>query len=142
MKRFLVAVAVLGVWSGLASAQTTPEAQEAIQQGAIIYSTVCVACHQATGQGIEGAFPALAGNEFVLGDPAEVVKLPLHGRGGMPNFGGELSDEEIAAVVSYIRNSWGNEASVVEPELVTQVRSGEVEEEAPADPNARPGAAN
>lgn len=141
MKRSLVAALALGVLSGLASAQTTPEAEEAIQQGAVIYSTLCVACHQAAGQGVEGAFPALAGNEFVLGDPAEVVKLPLYGRGGMPNFGGELSDEEIAAVVSYIRNSWGNEAGVVEPGLVTRVRSGEVEE-APADPNARPGAAN
>ncbi len=126
---------------GAALAQTSAVEEAVIQQGAAIYSAHCLACHQATGQGIEGAFPALAENAFVLGDPAEVVKLPLNGRGGMPNFGGELSDEEIAAVVSYIRNAWGNEASIVRPEVVANVRSGAVDE-GPVDPNARPGAAN
>lgn len=119
----------------------TPSAEEAVQQGAVIYSTHCMACHQATGEGIEGAFPALAGSALVLGEPAEVIKLPLNGKGGMPNFGSQLSDDEIAAVVSYIRNSWGNKASVVNAALVAKLRSGETED-APTDPNARPGAAN
>lgn len=146
MRKRLIAVVIFGSvsfgsvsWGVLA--QTPADAEATLQQGAVVYATHCLACHQATGQGIEGAFPALAGSALVLGDAAEVVKLPLYGRGGMPNFGGELSDEEIAAVVSHIRNSWGNEAGVVGAKLVTKLRNGETEA-APPDPSARPGAAN
>lgn len=136
MKRQRLVLLTPFLYYGLA--QTPPKA---VLEGAEVYATHCLACHQATGQGVEGAFPALASNEFVTGDAAEVVKLPLYGRGGMPNFGGSLSDGEIASVVSYIRNSWGNKASVVEAELVTRLRSSATEE-APIDPTVRPGAAN
>ncbi len=100
-----LAVSTLAVALGSLTGLTLAQTPSAIQQGAVIYSTHCMTCHQATGEGIEGAFPALAGSALVLGDPAEVVTLPLNGKGGMPNFGNQLSDEEIAAVVSYIRNS-------------------------------------
>lgn len=144
MRRPVAALAALsfGTFSLSTLSFSAAQTPDPVAAGAVIYSTHCMACHQAAGEGIEGAFPALAGSAFVVGDAAEVVKLPLHGRGGMPNFGGELSDDEIAAVVSFIRNSWGNKASLVDAALVAELRSGAVPEEAPTDPNARPGAAN
>ncbi|MDZ7799274.1 MAG: c-type cytochrome [Trueperaceae bacterium] len=114
--------------------------------GADVFARNCAACHQADGGGIEGIYPALAGNPFVQSGAEDVARVPLNGRAGMPSFGGELSNEELAAVVSYIRNSWDNEASVVTPNQVAQLRSGadgdEEEEEEPRDPRERPGAAN
>lgn len=127
----------------LVVAQATPEPAASpaagddaalIQMGEEIYTGVCIACHQAAGRGIEGIYPALAGNPFVtLEDPRPVVETVLYGRGGMPRFGGIYSDEQIAGVVSYIRNAWGNRASVVTPDYVAQVRA-EVE----AGPEATP----
>lgn len=82
----------------------------------------CSACHQASGQGIPGVFPALAGDTFVKGDAAQVVRVILGGRGGMPSFRNDLSDEQIAAVASYIRTSWGNRAKPVSPAFIAEVR--------------------
>jgi len=90
--------------------------------GAKVFAQNCAACHQASGQGIKGAFPALAGDPFVLGDPKTVAYVPLHGRGGMPNFSEDLSDAEIAAVLTYVRSSWGNHAPPVEVATVAAVR--------------------
>ncbi|MEX2500769.1 MAG: c-type cytochrome, partial [Trueperaceae bacterium] len=113
--------------------------------GAEVYASNCAACHGADGQGIPGAFPAFAGSGFVGADPAIVVSLPLFGRAGMPAFG-SLSNEEVAAVVSHIRTSWGNDAGPVSADLVSEVRDRpeEVipEEVIPDDPTYRPGAAN
>lgn len=102
-------------------AQSGEESGEEFQWqelGADVYSRSCAACHQQDGEGIPGAFPALAGNEFVQSQPHEVVRLIYNGRGGMPSFRGNLSNEELAAVVSYIRNTWGNDAEPVEPDDV------------------------
>ena len=75
--------------------------------GAQIYvSAGCVGCHGANGEG--GVGPALAGNANV-DDATDVLNRIIHGGGIMPAFGDQLSDEEIAAVATYIRNSWGNE---------------------------------
>ena len=109
--------------------------------GAEVFSTSCTACHQAEGQGIPPVYPALAGNGFVQADAVEVVRTILNGRAGMPSFGGDLSDERLAAVVSYIRNTWGNEAPIVTPAFVEDVRGGATEAD-PTDPSYRPGAAN
>lgn len=109
--------------------------------GAEVYGTSCAACHQAEGQGIPPVYPALAGNGYVQADATEVVRTILNGRAGMPSFGGDLGDERLAAVVSYIRNSWGNEAPVVTPAFVEDVRGGASDVD-PTDPSYRPGAAN
>jgi cytochrome c6 len=82
----------------------------------------CSACHQASGQGIPGVFPALAGNSFVKGDAAQVVGVILGGRGGMPSFRNDLSDEQIAAAASYIRGSWGNRAKPVSAAFIAETR--------------------
>jgi cytochrome c oxidase cbb3-type subunit II len=99
------------------------EAQALIDQGEQVYIANCSSCHQPAGEGVEGAFPALDQNpEVVAVDPSSAIHVVVHGREQMPAFGPTLSDEEIAAVVSYIRNAWGNEASIVTPEQVAEAR--------------------
>lgn len=100
------------------------QAQALIDQGEGIYNSSCATCHQEDGQG-QGNFPALAGNDFVTQeDPTPVIDTVLHGRGVMPSFEDQLSNEEIAAVVSYIRNAWENEAEVVTEQQVQAVQEG------------------
>jgi mono/diheme cytochrome c family protein len=81
--------------------------------GKSLFAKNCAACHQPSGKGIPGAFPALAGNAFVQGVPADVAAVLLKGRGGMPDFSSSLDDGEIAQVLSYVRSSWGNGAPAV-----------------------------
>ena len=92
--------------------------------GKQIYGAKCVACHQASGLGVAGVFPPLAGAEWVLGDEKVLASILLHGvngelvvkgttyNGAMPAFG-TLPDEEIAAVLTHIRSEWGNKASPI-----------------------------
>lgn len=118
--------------SGLLIASAPAEAQA---DGAKVYATVCSSCHQATGQGVPGAFPPLAGSEWVTGDETRIVKIILHGvtgeidvagemfAGMMPPWGGGLDDAEIAAVATYVRSNFGNEAPAVTAETVKRIRA-------------------
>lgn len=102
--------------------------------GAALFASRCVACHQATGQGLPGVFPSLAGSEWVQGRPETVTAIVLHGitgsltvkgdkfTGAMPTFSDQLSDAEIAAVLSYVRSQWGNAAPPISAQTVAQVR--------------------
>lgn len=93
-----------------------------IDDGARVYIANCSGCHQLDGRGVPGAFPPLAGNPVVTGDPARVVAIVRHGLRGktrllgawyggeMPAWEGLLSNDEIAEVVSYIRAAWNNNA--------------------------------
>ena len=110
-------IPALLLMSSAASAATA-----ATPPGAPIFAANCAACHQPTGKGIPGAFPALAGDKFVMGDPAKPVTVLLNGRGGMPTFRDVLNDGQIAGVLSYVRSSWGNTAPAVDPKLVTRLR--------------------
>lgn len=129
--------------STVPSSTTTPtpapvSAEELISTGQTAYSAYCAACHQADGQGIPNAYPALAGNGFVLTeDPSNVLRVIFTGRAGMPHFRNALSSQEIAAIVSYIRNSWDNEASTVS---AAQVRAVEEEIYSPSEPMEHSGA--
>ncbi len=78
-------------------------------QGEKIYAQNCVACHQATGMGVPGAFPALSGSKVVNGPKADQIKLVLKGKQGtaMASFQ-RLSDVDLAAVITYTRNNWNN----------------------------------
>ncbi|MDB5842527.1 MAG: coxB [Herminiimonas sp.] len=93
------------------------------QRGEKVYAANCVACHQATGKGVPGAFPALDGSPVVNGPKAGQLQVVLNGRKGMPSFK-QLSDTEIAAVVTYTRNSWSNKAqeNIVQPAEVLAAR--------------------
>jgi mono/diheme cytochrome c family protein len=94
----------------------------------------CQACHQAGGQGVEGTYPPLAGSEWVTGDPQTVVRILLHGAQGVLEVRGKtynqampawkhLRDEQLAAVATYVRGSWGNAAPPVPVETVAAVRA-------------------
>lgn len=102
--------------------------------GAAVYAARCAACHQANGAGLPGAFPPLAGSEWVTGKGSTLAAIVLHGIGGpltvkgqhydgaMPAFQQQLQDSEIAAVLTYIRGQWGNAGAALSPELVATVR--------------------
>ncbi len=83
----------------------------------------CSACHQATGKGVKGAFPALAGSPFVQGDPKIVTTTVLNGRAGMPAFKDDLTDADLAAILTYVRSSWGNKAPAIKPADVAAARN-------------------
>ena len=96
---------------------------ELMAKGAAVYAANCVACHQASGKGVPGAFPALDGSKLVTGPADPQLALVLNGKTGtaMPAWK-QLSDTDIAAVVTYTRNSWGNKAGDVLPAAVKVAR--------------------
>ncbi|RKX35622.1 MAG: cytochrome C [Verrucomicrobia bacterium] len=115
-----------------------PPAPDPLVVGKRLYTQNCVACHQATGQGLPGVFPPLVASEWVLGSEQSPIRVVLHGLGGeievlgvsynsiMPAFGPSTlnwGDGDIAAVLSYIRQEWGNAADPVSPETVAAVRA-------------------
>jgi cytochrome c oxidase subunit 2 len=99
-------------------------------RGEKVYSTNCVACHQANGKGVPSAFAALDGSEVVNGAKAEQINVVLNGKhsgkfpSAMPAWK-QLSDTEIASVITYTRNSWSNKAAenIVQPAEVMAARS-------------------
>ena len=94
------------------------------QRGESVYAANCVACHQANGKGVPGAFAALDGSPVVNGPKAAQVEILLNGIRGMPAWKATLSDTEIAAVITYTRNSWSNKAAenIVQPAEVLAAR--------------------
>lgn len=111
-----------------------PRASSVKVDGAALYASVCAACHQATGQGLPGVFPPLAGSEWVNGKEATLAAIVLHGvsgplvvkgsnySGAMPAFKAQLDDAQIAAVLSYLRSQWGNGSNAVDVSTVAGVR--------------------
>jgi mono/diheme cytochrome c family protein len=107
---------------------------EVMKRGEAIYNRTCIACHQANGQGIDPVFPPLAGSEWVAKNPSVIVRNILHGAAGpitvkgkvyngmMPAVAG-VSDAEIADVSTFVRNSWGNAASVVTEDEVKAIKA-------------------
>jgi mono/diheme cytochrome c family protein len=105
--------------------------------GKRLFTANCVACHQATGQGVAGQFPTLVGSEWVLGGgwhgDNHLVKILLHGlqgpiqvkgdtyNGAMPPWK-QLKDDQIAMILTYIRNEWGNSAPPITAEQVSKIR--------------------
>jgi mono/diheme cytochrome c family protein len=88
-----------------------------------LFNDNCSACHQTTGKGVKGAFPALAGDPFVQGDPAPMMATVLAGRAGMPSFKDDLNDLELASVLTYVRTSWGNKGKPVSASDVAAARA-------------------
>lgn len=131
-------------WPGAASqtftAQATPlspEQQKHLEAGQQAYLQLCAACHQPHGGGAPNLAPPLAGSDWVAGPAERLARIALHGLYGpvqvngttfnlvMPGLGasGLLDDTKLAAILSYIRNAWGNTASPVESALVARVRT-------------------
>jgi cytochrome c6 len=116
--RYFVLIFCLILITAAAKAQEKPEL---FQEGQQIFNSTCADCHRSNGEGLPDTFPALKGNSFVTGDPDPVIQTILNGRKGkigrMPTWKDKLTDQQVAAVATYIRNSWGNQA-----EAVTAVR--------------------
>jgi mono/diheme cytochrome c family protein len=100
--------------------------QAYLAAGAYVYSQRCAACHGPNGFGRREYFPDLQGNPILtVEDPDGIIGTVLHGRNLMPPFRDLLSDAEIAAAISFLRNSWGDGAGLVMPDDVAEVRQGQ-----------------
>jgi mono/diheme cytochrome c family protein len=114
------------VWAQDATRSFTisPDYRFTERSGEALYNATCAGCHMPDGRGAQGAghYPALADNPAVGAAPY-VISNVLHGRGGMPSFGGEMDDEQVAAVVNYVRTHFGNRfAEGVAPDEVRGLR--------------------
>jgi cytochrome c oxidase subunit 2 len=100
---------------------------ELMELGEEVYAAQCATCHQANGQGLAPAFPALAGSTVVNGPLDENIAVVLHGREdtAMPAWETMLSDADIAAALTYTRNAFGNETGdVVQPQTIARIKNG------------------
>ena len=104
-----------------------------IEKGKEVFSRTCIACHQVNGKGITGVFPPLAGSDFLNADKERAIGVVLQGKKGAVTVNGKtfnnimppqnLSDGEVAAVLTYVYNSFGNSKKVVKSEEVKKVRN-------------------
>ncbi|HOX57507.1 MAG TPA: cytochrome c [Verrucomicrobiota bacterium] len=106
-----------------------------VMRGKALYEGLCGLCHGNDGKGKPGQAPPFAGAEWAVGNPNRVIRIPLAGLTGpiqvngqewnlsMPAMGAALPDDDLAAVLTYIRQSWGNKASVITPDQVKAVRA-------------------
>lgn len=103
--------------------------------GKVVYNKYCLTCHQADGSGVPGMHPPLGVGSWVGKDPNELIAIMMKGLSGKIEVNGEvyknfmpshaqLTDEQLADVLSYIRSSFGNNFEAVTPEMVQKVRSG------------------
>ena len=125
------------------TAAAAPKALDPVALGKRQFQMACITCHQANGLGVPGAFPPLVGSEWANGSEERVIRIVLHGLGGevkvgavafngaMPSFGKvpgsgyNWRDDQIAAVLTYIRQEWGNKAGPIAPEQVSAIRTQE-----------------
>lgn len=105
-----------------------------MELGENIYGRVCSTCHQSNGEGVEGAFPTLVGTDYVNGKVSRFAGIIIHGlygemevngvsyNGNMPAWGEQISDEEVAAVMTFVRNSFGNNSTDVPIDSIKSYR--------------------
>ncbi|MEO6452901.1 MAG: cytochrome c [Ginsengibacter sp.] len=114
---------------------TQPPVKASMLRGKKVYESICIACHQADGQGVQRMNPTLVKTKWVLGNKSSLIKIVLNGlKGGeieidgdefhnpMPPLAAQLSDQQIADVLTYVRNSFGNKAIAVTPLEVKAAR--------------------
>ena len=108
-------------------APLTAAERQRFDAGREVYRNVCQACHQPDGRGQERLAPSLLVSPFVLADPEIPARILLNGKEGsvglMPPIGFALNDEQIAAVLTYVRREWGNDGSPVDPALIKTIRA-------------------
>jgi nitrite reductase (NO-forming) len=106
---------------------------ERLSAGEQIFNRTCMACHQSNGQGLPGIFPPLAGSDYLMADRERAIGTVIHGKQGEIVVNGKkynqimtpqnLTNDEIASVLTFVMNSWGNKAKMVTPEEVAKVRA-------------------
>lgn len=148
MKEKLALLDKLLVWKGKPGyaksevAPLTPKEQEQFEAGKTLYVSICGACHQPHGMGLEGLAPPLADSEWVTGSEERLIRIVLQGVRGPLNVKGKLwelempplnilDDAQIAGLLTYIRREWGHTASPIKEEAVAQTRKAtEAQQEA------------
>lgn len=124
MKKLIFSIALIAIASQGFSQQAA--------KGKAVFATTCIACHQATGLGIPGAFPPLAKSDYLNKDVNRAIKQVIKGSTGIVTVNGlkfngtmpaqPLNDQQIADVLTYVYSSWGNNKSVVTPAMVKAQR--------------------
>lgn len=123
------------VWVDPNASAAAPGTAEAGGPGKVVYSRICAACHLGSGKGVPGNnIPPLAGSAFAQGDPSVPIRIVLHGfrgpieragahiNGQMASWKDQLSNQEIADVLTFVRSSFGNKAPAVTPDEVAAIR--------------------
>jgi len=122
--RLLLILASLALVGGSAWAQASGDL---VKPGQEVFEANCAQCHRTNGEGLPATFPALNKNPFVLGEPLPVIATVLNGRKGnlgqMPSWKDKLDNQQIAAVVTYIRQAWSNRAAAATPAMVAAART-------------------
>jgi mono/diheme cytochrome c family protein len=108
------------------AAPLTAEEQQRFEAGKQVYESLCQACHQPDGRGREKVAASLVGSAIALGPPEMAARVVLGGKEGtiglMPPLGSTLSDDQIAAVLTYVRREWGQTGSAVDAATIAAVR--------------------
>ncbi|NBQ33987.1 MAG: cytochrome c oxidase subunit II [Gammaproteobacteria bacterium] len=104
-----------------ASASKTWSKDELMAKGEQVYNANCAGCHQKNGQGMPPVFPSIVGSSIANGPASDHINLVLHGKGSMPAFK-MLGDADIASVLSFQRQSWGNTGTLIQPSDVKSAR--------------------
>lgn len=118
-------------WPGKPGATTvtplTPDEQRRFDAGREVFTNACAACHQADGRGRDRVAPTLVGSDLVLAPAGIAARILINGKEGptglMPPLGQGLSDDQLAAVLTYVRRQWGNTGTAVDPAAVRAVRA-------------------
>ncbi len=130
-----IAVYLKDLPAGPPEPQVTPTPEDQMTAGAAVYKRYCIACHEADGSGAPRIYPPLPGNALLQSvNPASTLRIILDGAqtvttprapnaGSMPGYAAQLSDDEVAAVTNYVRNSWGNAAPEVTAGQVARARA-------------------
>ena len=136
----------LSIVSDIAKAQRSGTAtkEQQIQAGMVLYNGTCSVCHQQNGQGLEGIFPPLANSDFLMADKRRAVEIVLNGLSGPVTVNGttyssvmppmsQFNDDEVANILTFALNSWGNEGGVVTIDEVAETRAMTERSEGAAD---------
>ena len=122
---WIMLVTIALAWTSLSPLQAQ-STDKSFQEGKKLYEASCVDCHRVNGQGLPAKFPTLDTSSFVVGDPNKVIDTVLFGRKGqlgqMPSWKDTFNDQQMANVITYIRQGWSNKASAVAPEMVKKRR--------------------
>ena len=127
---------------------TTMTREERMTEGSKVFNMACFACHQADGRGLPGVFPPLAGSDFLKADPDRAIAIVIHGLQGEIVVNGNkfnsimtpqpFNDQQIANVLTFVNNSWGNTGPVFTAEQVRKVRDSGLKPSAGAPAPAHP----
>jgi mono/diheme cytochrome c family protein len=108
-------------------APLTPEEEQRFAAGKTVYESICVACHQDDGRGREKIAPSLVGSQLTTGPVTIPIRILLNGKEGpvglMPPLGQAFTDDQVAAVLTFVRRQWGNTATAVDPGSVKETRA-------------------